>query len=244
MGRGRYKILAGRTKILSAVPSGTALNRFAKGAHIMRETPSVEELLSCVRTDASSLGRLLQHYQPYLEVIAKQRIDPRLMSRVCESDLVQQTLAEVAESFGEFRGDTEAEFTAWVHAIFRHVQDRAVRVHVLAEKRSVVRERPLYYEDGSASYFWFNFTSPGTSPSKLLVQGERALRLARHVEELPGKQGTAIRLRFFEGMKVRQIAEVMELSHCAVAGLLKRGIRLLRSSMNEDSWFSDAVSES
>jgi RNA polymerase sigma-70 factor (ECF subfamily) len=56
---------------------------------------------------------------------------------------------------------------------------------------------------------------------------------------LPGRQGVAIRLRFFEGKKVRQIAEEMQLTHSAVAGLLKRGLRILRSSMNEESWFSD-----
>ena len=84
-----------------------------------------------------------------------------------------------------------------------HVLDDAVRVHVMAEKRSVVRERPLYTLSGSASFYWIDFTAAEPTPSKLLVRGEKALRLAELVNSLPGKQGVAIRLRFFEGRKVR-----------------------------------------
>jgi RNA polymerase sigma-70 factor (ECF subfamily) len=206
-----------------------------------RETLSVEALLAQARGAPELLGELLQRYRPYLNLVASQRIDRRIVRRVCEADLVQQTLAEAAARFDTFRGDTEAEFSAWIQTIFGHVLEQAIRVHVLAAKRSVTRERPLHYEAGSASFYWFDFAADESTPSKILIRGERALRLAQHVESLPGRQGVAIRLRFFEGMKVRQIAETMGLSHAAVAGLLKRGLRILRDTMNEDSWFSDAV---
>jgi RNA polymerase sigma-70 factor (ECF subfamily) len=202
---------------------------------------SVEMLLSQARQDPDLLGDLLQRYRPYLNLVARQKIDPRIVRRVCEGDVVQQTLAEATARFDLFRGSSEGEFSAWMQTILHHVLDQAVRVHVLAEKRTVVRERPLHFEDGSASFYWFDFAAHDATPSKHLVRGERALRLAQHVESLPGRQGAAIRMRFFEGMKVQHIAEKMELSHAAVAGLLKRGLRILRNRMNEDSWFSDAV---
>jgi RNA polymerase sigma-70 factor (ECF subfamily) len=210
-------------------------------AAMARETTSIEALIAQARAAPEVFGELLQRYRPYLNLVASQRIDPRIVRRVCEADLVQQTLAEAAARFGTFRGGTEAEFSAWIQTILSHVLEDVVRVHVLAAKRSVTRERPLYYEEGSASFYWFDFTADETTPSKVLIRGERALRLAKCVEALPGRQGTAIRLRFFEGMKVRQIAETMSLSRAAVAGLLKRGLRILRDTMNEDSWFSDAV---
>jgi RNA polymerase sigma-70 factor (ECF subfamily) len=206
-----------------------------------RETPSVEALIAQALAAPESLGELLQRYRPYLNLVASQRIDPRIVRRVCEADLVQQTLAEAAARFGTFRGRTEAEFSAWIQTILSHVLEQAIRVHVLAAKRSVTRERPLHNEGGSASFYWFDFAADEATPSKILIRGERALRLAQYVESLPGRQGAAIRLRFFEGLKVRQIAETMGLSHAAVAGLLKRGLRILRETMNEDSWFSDAV---
>jgi len=205
------------------------------------EPRPIEALIAQVRADPALLGDLLQHYQSYLKLVAGQRIDPRIVGRVSDVDLVQDTFTVAAARFNHFRGQTEAEFSAWIQAILNHVLEDAVRVHVMAEKRSVIRERPLHYQDGSASFYWFDFSACNATPSKLLIRGERALRLAEHVESLPGKQGAAIRLRFFEGMKVRQIGETLGLSHAAVAGLLKRGLRILRDTMNEDSWFSDAV---
>ena len=208
---------------------------------MVSERHFVEGMLSQAREDPNRLGDLLQRYRPFLNLVASQRIDPRIVRRVCEADVVQQTLAEAAVQFNSFRGNTEGEFSAWIQTILNHILERAVRVHVLAEKRSVNRERPLYIEEGSASFYWFDFSTADATPSKLLVQGERALRLAKLVESLPGKQGEALRLRFFDGMKVRQIAEAMGLSHSAVAGLLKRGLWNLRDTMNENSWFSDVA---
>ena len=205
------------------------------------QTHNVDALLALARSDPDRLGGLLQHYRPYLNLIASQRIDPRIVRRVCETDLVQEALAEAAARFGQFRGETEAELTAWLQMILSHTLEDAVRVHVVAQKRAVARERPLYIHDGSASFVWYEFAAPDSTPSKQLVRGEKALRLAQLIESLPGKQGEVIRLRFFQGLKVRQIAVTMELTPSAVAGLLKRGLRTLRSSMYEGSWFSDAL---
>jgi len=208
---------------------------------VVSQTQTVEALLALVRSDSGRLGDLLQHYRPYLTLVASQRIDPRIVRRVCVTDLVQEALAEAAARFESFRGETEGEFSAWIQTILSHVLEDAVRVHVLAEKRTVVRERPLCAQGENASFGWLDFSAPDLTPSKHLVRGEKALRLAQLIESLPGKQGLAIRLRFFDGMKVRQIAEAMGLTHSAVAGLLKRGLRTLRRSMNEESWFSDAL---
>lgn len=207
---------------------------------MVESVPNVEKLLERARHSQSGLGELLQHYRPYLLFVAGLEIDPRIVSRVCEADVVQETLAEAAQRFGEFRGSSEPEFSAWISQILSHRLQVAVRVHVLADKRSVKKERPFHRPDGSASLVWFDFAGPDSTPSKRLVRGERALRLALLIHDLPGRQGEAIRLRFFEAKKVREIAEAMVLSPAATAGLLKRGLRALRSSMNEESWFSDA----
>jgi RNA polymerase sigma-70 factor (ECF subfamily) len=201
---------------------------------------NVEKLLELARQSSSNLGELLQYYRPYLLFAAELKIDSRIVSRVGEADVVQETLAEAARRFGEFRGTSEPEFSAWISQILAHRLQDAVRVHVLADKRSIKREQPLYRPEGSASLYWFDFAGPDSTPSKRLVRGERALRLALLIYDLPGRQGEAIRLRFFEGRKVREIAELMVLSTAAAAGLLKRGLRALRSNMNEESWFSDA----
>jgi RNA polymerase sigma-70 factor (ECF subfamily) len=207
---------------------------------MIKPVSNISNLLERARRSQSSLGELLQYYRPYLLYAAEQKIDSRIVSRVGAADVVQETLAEAARRLDEFRGSSEPEFSAWISQILSNRLQDAVRVHVLADKRSVKKERPLHQPDGSASLFWFDFAGPDSTPSKRLVRGERALRLALLIHELPGRQGEAIRLRFLEGLKIREIAERMELSSAATAGLLKRGLRALRESMNEESWYSDA----
>jgi RNA polymerase sigma-70 factor, ECF subfamily len=213
--------------------------RGAKGCEMVEPVPKVEKMLQIARQAQSSLGELLQHYRPYLLLVAEQEIDPRIVTRVSEADVVQETLAEAAGRFDDFRGSSEPEFSAWITRILHNQLHDAVRVHMLADKRSVNKERPLHRPDGSASLFWFDVAGADSTPSKRLVRGERALRLALIINDLPGRQAEAIKLRFFEGLKIRDIAKAMVLSSAATAGLLKRGLRTLRANLNEASWFSD-----
>ena len=62
---------------------------------MVNQTHSVEDLLAHVRSDFDPLGELLERYRPYLDLVAGQRIDPRIVGRVCQGDLVQETLTEL-----------------------------------------------------------------------------------------------------------------------------------------------------
>ena len=59
-------------------------------------------------------------------------------------------------------------------------------------------------------------------------------RLAAALEGLPDAQREAVRLHYWHGWTVAQVAEHLGRSPAAVAGLLKRGLRQLRERMNDD----------
>ncbi len=67
--------------------------------------------------------------------------------------------------------------------------------------------------------------------------GENALRLAQRMDKLPATQREALRLRYFEGMAVEEIARQMDKTVSSAANLIKHGLRGLRKRMNYDSWF-------
>ena len=90
---------------------------------------------------------------------------------------------------------------------------------------------------GSASFAWREVAADQETPSDRIIAGEKALRLAEILLSLSDRQREAIRLRHLEGLAVTEIADQMDLSLQAVAGLLKRGLRELRQKMSEDSWF-------
>jgi RNA polymerase sigma-70 factor (ECF subfamily) len=67
------------------------------------------------------------------------------------------------------------------------------------------------------------------------MRDEVAASLAISLKRLPETQAEAIRLRYLEGCSLRDIAERMNKSELAVAGLLKRGLRSLRDELVIDS---------
>jgi len=55
--------------------------------------------------------------------------------------------------------------------------------------------------------------------------------LATCLEQIPDNQREAIRMRYLEGMSLKEISKKMDKSEMAVAGLLKRGLQGLRDEM-------------
>ena len=69
------------------------------------------------------------------------------------------------------------------------------------------------------------------------MRGEQAVRLAMLLGKLPQDQREALRLRYLEGKTLLEIAERLDRSEMAVAGLLKRGLRSLRDLGGTESRF-------
>jgi hypothetical protein len=60
-------------------------------------------------------------------VLARVQLDARLQAKLDPSDLVQQTLLKAHEKREQFRGSTEAEFTAWLRQILANQMAEAAR---------------------------------------------------------------------------------------------------------------------
>jgi RNA polymerase sigma-70 factor, ECF subfamily len=148
---------------------------------------------------------------------------------------VQQTLAEAVHRFPGFAGSIEPEFSAWINAIHRHIIENAVRVHIQAQKRSISRESPLSINQGSASNA-IELAADESTPSKRLMRGEKSARLAQLLEGLPERQAFALRMRFYEKLPIRSLADLLGTSELAAAGLIKRGLQTLKQRLHEFSW--------
>ena len=64
-----------------------------------------------------------------------------------------------------------------------------------------------------------------------MMKSEAAAVLALCLEKIPDTQREAIRMRYLEGMSLKNISDRMGKSEMAVAGLLKRGLQGLREAM-------------
>ncbi len=194
---------------------------------------STTELVSKAKAgNPEVLGRLLEQYRGYLLMLAHRYLDDRLRRRIDPADIVQHTYLEAQRDLPAFRGDTPAEFAAWIRNILKHNVATAVARHVSAQKRSIGRE--VNVGNDSAGVNWFA-QMPGSisSPSKRVIREETAMAMLEALSRLPETQAEAIRLRYMEGMPLAEICERMGKSEMATAGLLKRGLRKLREILVE-----------
>lgn len=184
--------------------------------------------------DESAKGELLNRFRPYLNVIAQRHLDERLQGRMDFADVVQTTFLEATRDFDQFRGDSVESLLAWLRNILRNNVATAHQHHLAAQKRSARKETliRLSSDSGGSSLGMAEILPSNTSsPSQRMMRDEAAVVLAACLEQIPETQRDAIRLRYLEGMALKEISDRMQKSEMAVAGLLKRGLRALREEM-------------
>lgn len=186
--------------------------------------------------DRSALGSLLENYRPYLLVLAQRYLDPRLQGRLDPADVVQVTFLEAQRDLDAFRGEDISSMLAWLRNILRNNINSMHQHHLTTKKRSARMEIGFNHA-ASDSQPGIGELIPAetTSPSQRAIKDEAVVELAESMLRLPPMQQEALRLRYMEGWSLKQIADKMQKSEMAVAGLLKRGLQGLREDMQHES---------
>lgn len=172
----------------------------------------------------------LERFRSYLLVLARAGLDPRLRPKVDASDVVQQTLLEAHEAADRFDGRTTAELAAWLRQILTRNLANLGRDFTRA-RRDVRREAAN--PDESDARLDVLLAAGITSPSLRVDRAEQLVRLAAALQQLPPAQREAVELRYLAGLPLAGIAEQMDRTAPAVAGLLHRGLARLRELLGE-----------
>jgi len=176
-----------------------------------------------------------ERYRRYLHTFARIQLDPRLQAKIDASDLVQQTLLEAHQKRDQFRGETSGEMACWLRQILAHNLADTLRT-LRRAKRDIGREQNLAAAmDRSSARLEAYIAADQTSPSMHAQRDEQAIALADALAQLPEAQREAIVLQHWHGWSLKQIAEHMDKTPVAVAGLLKRGLKALRERMSPAS---------
>jgi RNA polymerase sigma-70 factor (ECF subfamily) len=180
-------------------------------------------------------GRLLEPYRDYLRLLARLRLDPRLRAKLDPSDLVQQTLMEAYQAMAGWDQHTPAEQAAWLRRILARNLANAIRDFTRA-KRDVNLERSLQADlDASSIRLASLLADAEPGPAEQAVQNEYLLRLAHALIELPEPQREAIVLRHYENWSLEAISQHLGRTPASVAGLLHRGLKVLRQRLQDSS---------
>src|SRR2546426_4547278 len=118
--------------------------------------------------DRAALEELFARWRPLLWLQARTALRPELSAHLDPSDIVQESFTQAFRDLGQFRGQTEGEWVAWLRTIVAGQAAKAWRHHSAAKRTAphqvVVTES---FEDGKA-----------TSPAEQVIDHEQSQRLA------------------------------------------------------------------
>lgn len=173
----------------------------------------------------------LERFRPYLRLLARANLDPRLRTRVDPSDVVQDALVQAVRAADQYRGTTDAELGGWLRQILVRTMANAVR-DAGREKRDAGRERSIEEAVEQTSVrleAWL--AADASSPSQRAARNEDVVRLTAAIERLPDAQREALTLHHLRRWTLDAVAGHMNRTPAAVAGLIKRALRQLRQEL-------------
>lgn len=176
-----------------------------------------------VQMDPVARAELLRFYRPRLCKLARRDLQRIFHRRFDDSDVVQITCMEAYKSFENFRGSTRREFASWLRTILKrniwHMRQRH-----LSKKRDIRREG---LHDADRCRALFGLLPCGNAHPGSPLPKDRSSRIDSALERIPEKFAIALRLRYGDEMKLREIAEQMNTTVSTVAGYLRRGLQAL-----------------
>jgi len=201
-------------------------------------TPSsspTRALLDAFRNGRGEAGnQLLQRYQSWLKLLARLEIDTRYRGKFDESDIVQQVLLEAVRDFPQFRGDTEAEFTAWLRKILAHVLAHEFRRYRGTQKRDISQEVSLDQTLQRSSQRLNEMLAASiSSPSHRAARNEQEVLLADVLARMPADYRDVIVLRNLEGLSHEEVASRLGKNVGAVRMLWVRALGRLREQIED-----------
>ena len=168
-----------------------------------------DELTLLRRRDPAALALVIERYRHRLY-----RYLVRLAgSCALADDLFQQTWLSVVRQLNRY--DAVRSFDTWLFAIAHNAAIDVLR-----------RRSPESLEADNAHW-------PDSAPDALsaLITAERAAILASQVDALPALFREVVTLRFEEGMKLEQIAEIVGVPLATAKSRLHRALETLRRGM-------------
>lgn len=162
--------------------------------------------------DEGALAQLFQQQWDSLWQMAASQLDTSLQPKHSASDVLQDSFLDARRSIADFRGNSPAEFQAWLRTILNNNVRDAWRHFLECQKRDASRERPL--ESLALQENLFN--QEGNSPSQALHAQEQQSLIAQALDRLPPHYRIILRMRYWEHKTFEEIGQALGKSADAV----------------------------
>jgi len=196
-----------------------------------------EDLLARAgRGDQAAWRELYERCRNPLNRLIDRRLDRRLVSRVSQSDIFQETMTEAWRRFGVYLAERPMPFPKWLYRLASDQIAHQYRRHVSTRKRSLAVTFPLNWPSGSGREsdpgsieLLDSFPSSAPDPQLVAERREQKERLYKALNRLSRTERSVIMLRCIEGRSSKAVAAQLKVSETAVRLRQMRAIRKLRN---------------
>lgn len=193
-----------------------------------------DELLArAAAGDQQAVGQLLGHYRTRLKRMVACRMDDRISGRIDPSDVVQEALIVAAGGLAEYHRQPPLPFYLWLRRITWQRLTDFHRRHLLAERRSVLREEPPRWPTSTVQLLVQRLVVDQTSPSGNLEQAELRQRIKAALAQLDATQRELLLLHYVEDLSLADAGAILEITPEAARMRHFRALKRLRELLDD-----------
>jgi RNA polymerase sigma-70 factor (ECF subfamily) len=178
--------------------------------------------------DSDAVNQALGDYRAYLETLTYIQIDPRLRSEFSVSEIIQQTLVEAWRDLERIQAlDAEGRRRWLRRMLVNNLLDKIRRPPgpIKISLEAAAAESSIRLQSWQAA--------EDSPPIGKLIEYEEKLRVLAALSQLPEREREALILQQYHDCKLAEIAEHLDCTTGAVAGLQRRGRERLRKLLSD-----------
>ena len=186
--------------------------------------------------DRHAIDLLFAQSRERLQRMIRCRLDPRLHSRVDDSDIIQEAFLEATRQLTEYFEKPRAPFFLWLRSLVGYKLLELHRHHLGVQARTATREVSINRLSipGATTTFLADHLLGGIStPSRLASRAEMKKRLEDTLVAMNTLDREVITLRHFEQLTNSETALTLDLSEAAASSRYLRALKRLRHTLKD-----------
>jgi RNA polymerase sigma-70 factor, ECF subfamily len=203
----------------------------------MSRDPDISALLlkRAAAGDRTAVEDLLSLHRDRLKRMVRLRLSRRLSSRIDDSDVVQESLAECACRLSDYLADPKLPFYLWLRHMTGLKLAEIHRRHLGTQLRDVDREVTLHRGGLPAAdsvSLAAQLLGQLTTPSIAAIKAETRLLVQEALNEMDPVDREVLALKHFEQLSTSEIAEVLGMSKAGAGSRYLRAIKRLKEILS------------
>lgn len=199
-----------------------------------RDTSDEELLRRFNEGDADAFAELVRRYErPLYNFILRS-----VRRRERADELLQDVFLKVVQRSGDFKGNSK--LSTWLYTIARNLCIDHSRKMVFRRHQSL--DAPRAGADGDDGPTLLDRTAAeGAEPDRAAVMEDLRKRIAEAVEELPEEQRDVFLMRHVQGMRFKDIADVIGVPENTVKSRMRYALERLQRALSDYQEYVDEL---